>query len=291
VEIYDFSGKEERMKLSISVIILTYNEEDNIRDCLQSVYDWADEMFIIDSGSTDKTLEIAKKYTDKIYEHPFENYAKQRNWAQDSLPIKNEWVFHLDADERVSSESVSELRKIFSLYLDADGFIFPRKTIFKGRFIRHGGHYPVYHLRLFRKNKGRCEQRLYDQHFIVAGKTLKINGDIINIITPDLNLWKERHKIWANSEAEEFFLNKNKKNNIKLTANLIQRRKWLRYKIYYKLPLFLRPFIYFLYRYIIRLGFLDGKQGLIFHFWQGLWYRLRVDINIYKLMKRKKCIS
>ena len=102
------------MRLPISTIVLTYNEAKNIRPCLQSVHDWSDEVFIVDSGSTDDTVAIAKDYTDKIYTHPFDNYAAQRNWAQENLPVGNEWIFHLDADERVSGELVSQLKEIFS---------------------------------------------------------------------------------------------------------------------------------------------------------------------------------
>lgn len=278
------------MKLPISVIIITFNEENNIGNCLETVYGLVDEVFIVDSGSTDKTLEIAKRYTDKIYYHPFVNFAQQRNWAQENLPIKNEWLFHLDADERVSPELIIELKKIFSSDITVDGFMVSRRTVFRGRWIRHGGHYPVYHLRLFRKNKGRSEQRLYDQNYIVTGEVLGIGGDIINVINPDLDLWKERHKKWANLEAREILFNKDRIMNIRLRGNPIEMRNWLRYKIYYRMPLFVRPFIYFLYRYIIKLGFLDGREGWVFHFWQGLWYRLLVDIEIIKLRKTR-CIS
>jgi glycosyltransferase involved in cell wall biosynthesis len=268
-------------RLPISVLILTYNEQLNLGDCLESVCAWADEVFIIDSGSTDTTLEIAKKYTDKIYRHPFKNFADQRNWSQGNLPIKNEWVFHLDADERVSPELALELQRMFSAPIEADGVMITRQTIFRNKWIRYGGHYPAYHLRIFKKSKGRSEERLYDQNYIVNGRSIKIKGDIINIINPDIELWKQRHRQWAFLEAQEVLFNKDRIMNIRLGGNPIERKNWLRYKLYYKLPLFLRPFIYFFYRYVIRLGFLDGKQGLVFHFLHGFWYRLIVDIEIF----------
>ena len=275
-------------KLSISVIIITYNEEKNIEECLKSVSEWVDEMFIVDSSSTDNTLEIAQKYTEKIYQHPFENFAQQRNWSQENLPIKNEWVFHLDADERVSPELVSELGRLFSSAIYADGFMVSRKTIFRNQWIRYGGHYPVYHLRIFRKDKGRSEERLYDQNYIVNGRIIKIKGDIINIINPDIGLWKARHRQWAYLEAREILSNRNRKMNIKFIGNPIEMRNWIRYKLYYNMPVFIRAFAYFFYRYIIRLGFLDGKQGLIFHFWQGFWFRWLVDIKVSELNKRRQ---
>ena len=276
------------MKLPISAIILTYNEAANISACLEGIAGLAEEIFIVDSGSTDSTLDIARKFTDKIYTHPFENFARQRNWAQDTLPLRYEWVLHLDADEIVSEELRRALENIFSTLSDSDGFMFPRRTMFRGRWIRYGGHYPVYHLRLFKKACGRSEERLYDQNYIVRGKVSAIKGDIINTINPDLMQWKSRHKQWALLEAQEVLFNKNRVMNIGFWGNPIERRNWLRYKIYYALPLFIRPCVYFTYRYLFRLGFLDGRQGLVFHFWHGFWYRMLVDIRIGQLDKQRK---
>jgi len=269
--------------MPISVIILTYNEEKNIEACLGSVYGHAEEVFIVDSLSTDRTLEVARKYTDKIYQHAFENYSAQRNWAQDNLPIKNEWIFHLDADERVTPELMDSLSRVFSdSKIGADAFLVSRRTIFRNRWIRFGGHYPVYHLRIYRKNFGRCEARLYDQHFTSEGKIVQLEGDIINIITPDLKLWRALHKKWAYLEAKDYLLSTDGSGaNVNSLAEPIKKRRIYRYQFYYKMPLFLRPFFYFFYRYIIRLGFLDGWQGLVFHFWHGFWYRLMVDIEIF----------
>jgi len=273
--------------LPISAIIITLNEEKNISDCLKSISPWVDEIFVVDSGSTDLTIEIAGSYTKKISHHPFENFAKQRNWAQDNLPIKNEWVLHLDADERISPELARSVQEIFSKEFDADGIMAPRRTIFNGKWIRFGGHYPVYQLRFFKKTKGRSEERLYDQNYMVSGKVVKAKGDIINIINPNLAEWKIRHRRWAALEAKEILENSARKMNIDLTGNPIERKNWLRYSIYYKAPLFIRPFLYFFYRYILRFGFLDGIQGSVFHFWQGLWYRLLVDKEVNKLRRKK----
>jgi len=274
------------MKLPISVIVLTYNEEKNIADCLESVQNWADEIIVVDSYSDDKTLEIAGKYTDKIYQHPFENYSQQRNWAQDNLPIKNEWVFHLDADERVTLELSTELKEVFSNdYVDEDGFLISRRTVFMGRWIKHGGHYPAYHLRLFRHKKGRCEDRVYDQHFILEGKAGFLRGDIIDVITSDFKEWISRLNRWSTAEAQEAGLCERKfQVKARFTGTPIERKRWLR-NIYYRMPMFARAFAYFFYRYVIRLGFLDGLEGLIFHFIQGCWYRFLVDVKIYEIKK------
>jgi glycosyltransferase involved in cell wall biosynthesis len=271
------------MKLPVSVIILTFNEEVNIRQCLDSVTGWADEIFVVDSGSRDRTLEYARQYTDKVYTHPFENYAIQRNWAQDNLPVKNEWIFHLDADERASRELESELRGVFQSAQDADGFMMPRKTFFRNRWIRYGGHYPSYHLRLFKKSKGRSEERLYDQNYIVDGRVGTLDGDIINIIANDITALITDNKLTL--EAKEALSGNKGRMNSKFGGNPIERINWLRYKVYYKAPLFIRPFAYYLYRYVLKRGFLDGAAGLVFHFYQGFWLRFLVDLKIFKLRK------
>jgi len=281
---------EEKMKLPISVIILTYNEEKNIEACLQSVYGWVEEIFIVDSFSTDKTLEIARKYTNKIYQHPFENYSKQRNWAFENLPIKTEWIFNLDADHRITNELRDELIEIYSKEIEKTitGFMISRRTIFMSRWIKYGGHYPVYHAVLFRKGMGFCERRLYDQHFVVSEKIIKvIKGDIIDIIADSISRFSERHLKWATFEAVEQLIGTGGEIESSISGNPIQKRRFLR-NLYNRFPKFIRPFLYFIYRYFFRFGFLDGKEGLIFHFLQGFWYRFLVDTKIYEIEKKAK---
>jgi glycosyltransferase involved in cell wall biosynthesis len=283
------------MKLPLSVIILTYNEEANITDCVRSVIDWADEVFVVDSYSTDRTVELARRYTDKIVEHPFDNYAQQRNWAQANLPLAHEWVLHLDADERISSELAQSLRTFFAGDgpQQYNGLLATRRTVFMGRAIMHGGHYPTYHLRAFRHVKGQCEDRLYDQHFLVDGLTRRIHGDLIDTITSDLSIWLSRHARWATLEAQEYLADNDAHGQrvvARLDGNPIERRRWLRMS-YGRAPLFLRAFGYFFYRYVLRLGFLDGTEGLIFHFLQGCWYRFYIDAKIYEMQKSAQPIE
>lgn len=278
------------MKLPISVIVLTYNEEKNISDCLDSVKDSFSEIFIVDSYSTDSTLEIAKKYTDKIHQHPFENYSRQRNWALNSLQVSNNWVLNLDADHRITKELIQELEEFFSKEVpqDINGFLISRRTIFMNKWIKHGGHYPTYHANLFRLGHGKCEERLYDQHFLVEGKLKKMNGDIIDIITDSISKFVERHNRWAELEALELINKENadKKDMVKANArgHAIEKRRAMR-NFYNSMPLFVRPFVYFFIRYFLRLGFLDGKEGLIFHYLQGFWYRFLIDTKIWEMRK------
>lgn len=280
------------MKLPISVVILTFNEEKNIEKCVNSVFGFFDEIIVIDSGSTDKTLEIVVSYGIKTYHHSFENYAIQRNWALKNINLKNDWVFNLDADQEIEKELVNELQINFSnTNLDSlNGFMISRKTIFLGKWIKHGGHYPTYHAALFRKTKGSCEEKNYDQHFVVEGNTRLLKSNIIDTITDSLTNFTNRHNNWATLEATEVVNELNKSAKLikpKIDGNPMEKRRYLKMK-YYQYPIFLRVFIYFGIRYFLRLGFLDGKRGLIFHFLQGFWFRFLVDAKIYELKNNAK---
>lgn len=284
----------ENQRLPISVIILTYNEEANITACLQSVCDWAGEIFVVDSGSTDRTIEFAQRYTANIVQHPFENYARQRNWAQESLPLAYEWVFHVDADERATPELVESLRQFFASNEPSriDGLLISRRSVFFGKPILHGAHYPAYHLRVFRRTACCCEDRLYDQHFVTTGTTRQICGDLIDIMTTDLATWTIRHARWGVLEAQEQLEQQTVHSKQQVIARVhgtpIERRRWLRTSVYGRAPLFLRAFGYFCYRYFVRLGFLDGVEGLIFHFLHGFWYRFYIDAQLYEMRKQQQ---
>jgi len=274
---------------SISLVVLTYNEEGNLPACLESVRGLGCEVFVVDSGSTDHTLEISRHYGAQVYSHPFDNYSRQRNWAQQNLPLAGDWVLHLDADERLTPELVQEINTLFRGGAPAeDGFMFRKRTLFMGRWIKHGGHYPSFHLRLFRRHRGRCEDRLYDQHFVVEGAVSVLRHDYIDVLTSDLGTWTARHNRWAELEAREILSQEKSQARVRADAfgNPIERRRWLREGFYGRWPLFLRAFLYWGYRYFLRLGFLDGKEGLIFHFLQGCWFRFLVDAKIYECRMR-----
>ena len=287
------------MKLPISVIILTYNEEKNIEACVRSVIDFAESVFIVDSYSTDKTLEIAKKYTDKIFQHEFENYGKQRNWALNNLSINTAWVLHINADQCISGELKNELLKIFSSNIQSDvkGYLIPRKTIFMGRWIRYGGHFPVYDAIFFKKGYGICEKSRYDQLFIINGTVKKINAAVEDFVTDSLSNFILRHNKWSSFEAIDQVLKEDQISNKSgvrqnLLGNPMEQRRYLK-SMYMKLPLFIRPFLYWVYRYFILMGFMDGLHGLIFHFLQGFWFRFLVDAKIFeiKLVSKVKNIT
>ena len=281
------------MAIDLNVIVLTLNEEINLPKCLDSIAPLGSDVFVVDSGSTDQTVEIAKSSGAVVVEHPFENYGAQRNWAQANLPLKSEWALHLDADEFLTPELRSSIAQALGHAKDdVNGFLLRRRTVFMGRWIKHGGHYPSYHARLYRRDKGHCEDRLYDQHFVVEGKVEKLPGDMIDT-TPDLSDWTLRHVKWAAKEAEEQMLAGTATGRLegRLTGTPIEKKRWLRDRVYGKTPLLARPLLYFLYRYFLRLGFLDGREGLIFHFLQGFWYRFQVDAYIHEQRLREQAAS
>ncbi len=276
------------MKLPISIIILTYNEEINLKNCLKSVADWADEIFVVDSFSTDKILEIAKKYRTKIVQHKFENQAQQFNWALDNLKIKNEWILRLDADEYLTEELKNEItEKLKNTQNDVNGFYIKRRVYFMGRWIKHGGYYPTWLLRLFKKGKARSEQREVDEHIVLLeGKAKKLKNDFVDENKKNLEWWIGKQNNHSSREVAaisnfQFPIS----NNLGGQAG---RKRWLKNNLYYKMPLFFRACMYFCYRYFFRFGFLDGKEGLIFHFLSAMWYRFLVDAKLYEIYKIKQ---
>lgn len=269
----------------MAAIVLAFNEERNLADCLASLAGWVSELHVVDSGSTDRTVEIARSFGARVVEHPFEHYGAQRNWALDSIPVSAPWVLNVDADERVTPELRDAILEALHEEGGATtGFMMSRRTVFMGRWIRHGGHYPAWHLRLFRTGHGRCEDRLYDQHFYCDGPTRKLRGDLIDTLTPNIATFSVRHVRWAHLEAEEQEALAGVEGRVRgrlVGGDAITTRRWLRER-YARLPLFVRPLLYFGYRYFLRAGFLDGREGLVFHFLQGFWYRFLVDAVLFE---------
>jgi len=274
---------------AVSVVILAHDEEANLPACLDSLRGLDCEVFLVDSGSTDRTVEIARRAGAAVVQHPFEHYGAQRNWAQRHLPLRSEWVLHLDADERLLPDLVTEINEALATAgPDTNGFLLRRRTVFMGRWIRHGGHYPSYQLRLYRWKHGHCEDRLYDQHFLVQGGVGRLRHDYVDTVTADVSVWSRRHLRWAELEAAETLAGgaAGRRVQPRMFGGAIERRRWLRERVFWRLPLFARAFAYWGYRYFVRLGFLDGVEGLIFHFLQGCWYRVLVDAHIHVARRR-----
>jgi glycosyltransferase involved in cell wall biosynthesis len=280
--------------VQLSVLILTRNEEQNLEDCLRSVAGWCTDIHIVDSLSTDRTLDIAARHGAKIRQHAFEGHTKQRSWALRNLPFQNTWVFALDADHRVMPELQQELRQVFANPPnDVDGFFVKRRQIFRGRWIRFGGYYPKYQLKIFKHAMAYLDDHEFDYRYYVPGKTGKLKHDILEA---NQNEWRisffvEKHNKFATEQAIEEIKRKNGelKYLVKVSffGNPDQRILWLKIR-WNSLPLFLRPFLLFSYRYFLCWGFLDGKEGFIFHFLQSFWFRLLVDIRREELQAEWK---
>lgn len=270
----------------LAIIILTYNEEANIGQALDSLSGWANEIFILDSQSVDRTLNIASQYKCHITQNKFENYAKQRNFALDNLPITSEWVLFLDADEWLSDELKKEISELLVTSPVQNGFFIKRRLIWMGRWIRRG-YYPSWQLRLFRHGKGYCEDRAVNEHLIVQGLTGYLKKDFTDENHKGVSDWIAKHNGYAAREAQELLNTRAMKNyqeiDVSLFGTQAQRKRWLRYRIWNKLPPLIRPFFYFSYRYILLGGFLDGREAFIFHFLQALWYPLLIDIKYLEL--------
>lgn len=276
----------------LSIVILTKNEAANLKTCLESLKELDVKVFIVDSGSTDGTVEIAKQANCYVVEHPWETYAKQLNWALTTLPIKTPWTMRLDADERLMPELVSELCGVLpNAPAEISGYQLKRRVFFMGRWIRHGGYYPTWLLRVWRTGLGACEQLWMDEHIVLsAGNVANLEHDIIDENQKGLTFWTDKHNRYADREVKDMLgISLEGGSEKLLSANdrsQAGQRRWVKKNLYSRSPLFLRAFIYWLLRYTVGLGFLDGVEGLIFHFLQGFWYRFLVDAKLYSMSKR-----
>jgi glycosyltransferase involved in cell wall biosynthesis len=240
---------------------------------------------VVDSGSTDRTLEIAARFGAIILKHPFTTHTQQWAWALENVPLETEWVMALDADQAVTADLAAEI----ATKLGAsrfDGLYVKRRQIFRGRWIKHGGYYPKYLLKLFRRGKVYLHSGdSVDHHFYIRGSCGRLQHDLIeaNHKEDNISFWIEKHNRYATLMAEEEHRQRGGVHDSPITPSLFegpdQRVIWLK-RLWWRLPLFLRPSVYFIYRYVLRAGFLDGKEGFIFHFLQAYWYRLLVDINL-----------
>ncbi len=264
-------------KLSVSVIVPVKNEERNLTACLASVA-WADEVWVVDSGSTDRTVELARQLGAQVaqFEYPG-GFPKKKNWALTNLPLRNEWVLLLDADERVTSELETEIRELFKQGDLADGYYVNRKLIFLGRWIKHCGWYPSWNLRLFKHRLGRYEKLDAEdveqagdvevhEHVVLDGRAAYLKHDLLHEDFKSIFHFVERHNRYSNWEARvyaNFARGQRGESNIgaALFGSPLVRKRFIKH-CWARLPF--RPLLRFVWMYVFRLGFLDGKPGLIF---------------------------
>jgi glycosyltransferase involved in cell wall biosynthesis len=268
-------------------MILTYNEEANIGRCLESIRDFTDDIVIVDSFSTDRTLEICEKYGCRIYQHEFMNQAIQFNWAIENVPLQADWVLRLDADEILPAKLKQELASLLGkLPSDITGIYLNRRMYFMNRWLKHGGIYPHYILRVFRKGAGRYEEKTEEHFLLGSGRAIYAENDFLEDNRQNtLKYWLKKHNDLSDGEMRDTLLETRVPGrDIKedLFGTKVERTRWLKIHLYARSPLFFRAGLYFIYRYLLRLGFLDGAPGLIFHVLQAFWYRFYVDARIYE---------
>ena len=275
----------------VTILILTKNEEINLPDCLKSVKDFAKRCVVVDSYSTDRTKEIALKYGADFFEHKFENYARQFNWGLDNTNITTKWTFRLDADERLTPALCKELDQLMTEHADDDvnGFTMEASLFFMGREMKHGGPQKR-KLMLFKTGIGRVENRKMDEHTILSsGRALSCKNKFLHYDFKDMTFWISKLNWYATREMQDYFDYKNGKDqHVATNDKEIAALRGKKFGIYYKFPKFVRAWLSFVYEYIFLFGFLDGKEGFIYHWTYCCFYRCLVDAKILEQEKNPK---
>jgi glycosyltransferase involved in cell wall biosynthesis len=277
--------------VKLVAIILTLNEERHLRRCIESIESVVDEVVVMDCYSTDATLDIANELGARVLQKAWVNYATQFNYALTQLTENVDWVLRIDADEYLTPALASEIsQNMANLSSDLDGVTVPRRLTFMGRLIRHGGVFPVQVLRLFRYGAGECENRWMDEHIKVAGKTVNFKHELIDDNLNSLSWWVNKHNNYASREVVDLlnleygFMAHDTVASLS-DGSQASLKRWIKEKVYAGLPGGFRAFAYFCYRYFLRLGFLDGREGTAFHVLQGFWYRYLVDAKLAEVKR------
>jgi len=268
----------------VSVLILARNEALHIERSVASARRLTPHVFVVDSTSSDGTAELARLAGAQVVTSNLDRFADKLNWSAENIAFPTPWILRLDADEILTNELIEQLpARLAALDPNVGGVYLRRQIWFMGRWIRHGGAYPTYSMRLWRRGEATCEQRDLDEHMILhKGVPEQFCLDVIDNPVFDLSTWIDKHNRYATLEARSAINAISGNNALKanLCGNALERTRWLKVKVFYRLPLFVRPLLYFFYRYLLRLGFLDGVVGFVFHFLHGLWYRVLVDAKI-----------
>src|SRR5262245_11403203 len=275
---------------TIHAIVLTYNEAIHIERCLRSIKPVCETITVVDSGSTDQTVAIAMSLGAEVVVNPWVNHAIQVNFGIERVADRGGWILRIDADEvldecspRISGDALDRVG------LEVDGILIQRRIYFLGRRMRWGGIEPSWQLRLWRNGSGYYEQRWMDEHIKVDGHVIKSGVVFSDINHKSLSWWISKHNDFASREAIQYlnlrygFAPHEVFNQSGASAQA-RLRRLLKEKVYLRLPAGSRAMAYFLYRYILRLGFLDGAAGYYFHLMQGLWYRTLVDAKVAEII-------
>jgi glycosyltransferase involved in cell wall biosynthesis len=280
-------------RVPLTVLFTTRNEEVNIERSLASVHGFADQIFVIDSDSEDRTVEIARRYAE-VHELPYEHgriIPWIFQWGLDHLPIRNEWILLLEADQAVTPELRAELAALLARPgVREDGFYIRRRQVFRGKPLRFGGYGRKYLLKLFRRGRGELDPVEQDTRVYVRGPVGRLRAPLAehNLKEDAILFYLQKHLRYAEAFAREELERRRRHLPWKLTPRFFgtpdERVLWLKTR-YYRMPLFVRPVLYFLYRYFFLLGILDGKTGFLFHVLQAFWFRLIVDARLEELLR------
>ena len=276
------------MRSGIAVIILTRDEAVHLQRALDSVAGFARSVHVVDCGSRDGTLEIAQAAGAEVLHHPWRNYASQFQWAVDHIESDAEWILRLDADEVIGADLAARLgTELAQLPSAVTGVNLDRRHMFLGRWIRFGGRYPLTLLRLFRRGQGRIEQRWMDEHIMIeSGRAVHFACEFSDHNLKGLGFFTAKHNDYATREAVDVvgrrlgLLAPDLTVTAARTSRQAALKRFVKERVYYRVPHEISALCYFLYRYLLQLGFLDGRAGLTYHFLQGFWYRFLVGAKV-----------
>lgn len=272
----------------VTAIVITFNEEVHIGRCIDRLRPVAHRVVIVDSFSTDQTVAIAKERGAEVLQNPFTSHAAQFQWAMENAEVESGWILRMDADEFLEDAAIREIgERLAALPPETTAVDFRRKVYFQGKWIRWGGHYGAILTRLWRTGAAHVEQRWMDEHVALhhGRSVLFAKGDLVDDNRKDITYWTEKHNSYSTRqmieyialEYEDFMPRPEQGSALNWRAGL---KRGIRNNVYSRLPLYLRAFAYFLQRYILRLGFLDGRRGLVFHLLQGFWYFFLIDVKV-----------
>jgi glycosyltransferase involved in cell wall biosynthesis len=274
-----------------AVIVIAQNEEVNLEACLLSAGGWAPQVFVVDGGSTDQTMEIARRCGAHVYQHPFTHWADQRNWALQNLPLEGTWVFFLDADEQLTDAFKHALHQVLSKIPDEiTGIYVCFDLYFMNRLLSHAPEPP--HLRIVRRGQASWIAQGAREYCRLQGKTMVVHEALIHWDRRGLHYWIEKQNRNASREARQILngqhLNAASQPGVSLERPL---RTWMRTRLYPRLPGWLKPFLHFTYRYFVKRGFLDGYPGFVFSFLHAFWLPLLVEAKVYESRRGKESMD
>ena len=273
----------ETSPVPVSVVIPTRDEERNIEACISSIA-WAGEIIVFDSHSTDATLALAEKNGARIVQRVFDTFAVHKNWALDNIEFSHDWVLLLDADERITDALSAEIRDAVARSDGPDGWYIARRNMFCGKWLRHGGVYPDYNLRLFRRGKARYEDRIVHEHMILDGEAGYFDNHLLHEDDKGIERYFDRHNHYTTLEAVEILRNRKRNTGARLGGSLgrqgPERRRALKNFAQTYLPF--RPVFVFIYMYIFKLGILDGRMGLRYCLLK-MFFEYEIELKVKEL--------